>query len=136
MTKSALVPGCSQAILLVLALDCPPTGREGVRAAGSAVAVRRRNGGGRDWWGEALSTPQPPEAVAAGQRLQSLAPPATMGPPSDGLGADGARPIGLVVGHHCPGDAGELGGDRDDRDVAHLAPQQMAGPGQEPVLRR
>src|SRR3974390_3284660 len=75
MTKSALAPRCFQAIFLVLAFDCLAPGRSrrvGLRDAGSAVAVRRRNGRGLGWWGKALSTPQPPEAVAAGQRLPSL----------------------------------------------------------------
>ena len=140
MTRSALAPRCFQAIFAVLAysLACRRGRRAGagLSDAGSAAVVRRRDGSALGWWGEALSTPQPPEAVAEGQRLQSLAPPATMGPPSDGLGADGTEPVGLVVGHHRPGDAGEFGSNRDDRDVARLATEQPAGPDQEPVLRR
>jgi len=88
-SKSALALRCFQAIFVVLSFDCLAPGRSrraGLRAVGSAVAVGRRNGSGLGWWGAALSTPQPPESVAAGQRLQSLAPPATIDPPSDELG--------------------------------------------------
>src|SRR5260370_10533096 len=87
MTKSALAPRCSQAIVLVLAFGCLPRGE------GSAVAVRRRDGGALGWRGEALSTPQPPHAVAAGPRLQSFPPPAAMGPPPNRLRPYAARPL-------------------------------------------
>ena len=139
MTKSVSAPRCFQAIFAVLALefDCvrgQPRRATGLRKPGPAVVRCRRDGCELDWWSAALSTPQPPEAVAAGQRLQSRAPPATMGPPSDGLGADRTVPVELVVGHHRPSDASQLGG--DDSDVAHLAAQQPTVPSQQPILWR
>src|SRR5258708_39700658 len=106
MTKSALAPRCSQAIVLVLAFGCLPRGE------GSAVAVRRRDGGALGWRGGGLSTPQPPEAGAAGPAVPNFAPPAAMGPPSDGLRPGGARRVGLVLGHHRPGGAGGRWGHR------------------------
>src|SRR5260370_28328266 len=93
MTKSALAPRCSQAIVLVLAFGCLPRGE------GSAVAVRRRDGGALGWRGRALSTPAPPEAGGASPRVQSAAPPPSNVPPPDRRSPERARVVGVRPGH-------------------------------------